>query len=163
MAIYIFIYYVSVFVGVLMLIYLPKEDELSHPNQTRRSASSESQTGSSVIRPREVIKYLMITFLVLVANSVTFVFINPLILSNGHEMSFVSLALLVNGVAGVIGTSLGGVLSDKFTSKRWLIISISIFIIMMIILNLLLPGTGLLLVGVFCAVEYKSSYSKRYY
>ena len=61
----------------------------------------------------------------------------------------VSLALLVNGVAGVIGTSLGGVLSDKFTSKRWLIISISIFIIMMIILNLLLPGTGLLLVGLF--------------
>ena len=45
----------------------------------------------------------------------------------------------------MIGTSLGGVLSDKFTSKRWLIISISIFIIMMIILNLLLPGTGLLL------------------
>ena len=96
----------------------------------------------------------------LVANSVTFVFINPLILSNGHEMSFVSLALLVNGVAGVIGTSLGGVLSDKFTSKRWLIISISIFIIMMIILNLLLPGTGLLLVGIyveFNAVEYKSA------
>ena len=150
MAIYIlFIIIVSVFVGVLMLIYLPKEDELSHPNQTPRSSSIESQTGSSVIRPREVFKYLMITFLVLVANSVTFVFINPLILSNGHEMSFVSLALLVNGVAGVIGTSLGGVLSDKFTSKRWLIISISIFIIMMIILNLLLPGTGLLLVGLF--------------
>ena len=63
MAIYIlFIIIVSVFVGVLMLIYLPKEDELSHPNQTRRSASSESQTASSVIRPREVIKYLMITF-----------------------------------------------------------------------------------------------------
>ena len=118
---FLFIIIVSVFVGVLMLIYLPKEDELSHPNQTPRSSSIESQTGSSVIRPREVFKYLMIT----------------------------SLALLVNGVAGVIGTSLGGVLSDKFTSKRWLIISISIFIIMMIILNLLLPGTGLLLVGLF--------------
>ena len=89
----------------------------------------------------------MITFLVLVANSVTFVFINPLILSNGHEMSFVSLALLVNGVAGVIGTSLGGVLSDKFTSKRWLIIS-NIYN-NDDILNLLLPGTGLLLVGLF--------------
>ena len=89
---FLFIIVVSVFVGILMLIYLPKEDELSHPNQTLRSASIESQTGSSVIRPREVIKYLMITFLVLVANSVTFVFINPLILSNGHEMSFVSLA-----------------------------------------------------------------------
>ncbi|MGT2652939.1 hypothetical protein ACVQ9Z_06775 [Staphylococcus aureus] len=44
----------------------------------------------------------------MIANSVTFVFINPLILSNGHDMSFVSLALLVNGIAGVIGTSLGG-------------------------------------------------------
>ena len=31
---FLFIIIVSVFVGVLMLIYLPKEDELSHPNQT---------------------------------------------------------------------------------------------------------------------------------
>ena len=61
-----------------------------------------------------------------------------------------SLALLVNGVAGVIGTSLGGVFSDKITSKRWLIISISIFIIMMLILNQILAGTViLLLIGLF--------------
>lgn len=69
----------------------------------------ENHVTSKILRPAEVAKYLIITFLVLIANSVTFVFINPLILSNGHDMSFVSLALLVNGIAGVIGTSLGGI------------------------------------------------------
>ncbi|MEZ2005456.1 chloramphenicol resistance protein, partial [Staphylococcus aureus] len=69
--------------------------------------------------------------------------------SNGHDMSFVSLALLVNGIAGVIGTSLGGIFSDKITSKRWLMISVSIFIVMMLLMNLILPGSGLLLAGLF--------------
>ncbi len=64
-------------------------------------------------------------------------------------MSFVSLALLVNGIAGVIGTSLGGIFSDKITSKRWLMISVSIFIVMMLLMNLILPGSGLLLAGLF--------------
>ncbi len=63
-------------------------------------------------------------------------------------MSFVSLALLRNGIAGVIGTSLGGHL-DKITSKRWLMISVSIFIVMMLLMNLILPGSGLLLQDVF--------------
>ncbi len=44
-----------------------------------------------------------------------------------------SLALLVNGIAGVIGTSLGGIFSDKITSKRRLMISVSIFIVMMLL------------------------------
>ena len=57
--------------------------------------------------------------------------------------------MLINGVAGVIGTSLGGVFADKITSKRWLMISVSIFIIMMLVLNLLLAGTVILLIGLF--------------
>ena len=64
-------------------------------------------------------------------------------------MSFVSLALLINGVAGVIGTSLGGIFADKWTSKRWLIISITIFIVMMLVLNFILSGTIMLLIGLF--------------
>ena len=128
------------------MLYLPKDHELAHANP---SSENETQTPSRILRPAEIVKYLIITFLVLVANSVTFVYINPLILSKGHELSFVSLALLVNGVAGVIGTSLGGVFSDKITSKRWLIISVSIFIIMMLILNQILAGTVILLIGLF--------------
>ena len=143
---FLFIMLVSVVVGLLMMMYLPKDHELAHANP---SSENETQTPSRILRPAEIVKYLIITFLVLVANSVTFVYINPLILSKGHELSFVSLALLVNGVAGVIGTSLGGVFSDKITSKRWLIISISIFIIMMLILNQILAGTVILLIGLF--------------
>src|SRR5699024_4168305 len=52
-------------------------------------------------------------------------------------------------IAGVIGTSMGGVLSDKLTSKRWLTIATSIFILMMLVLNVFLPGTGLLLMVIF--------------
>lgn len=144
---FIFIVAVSVIVGILMIMYLPKEHELSYANHT--DADHSNQVTSKVLRPAEVAKFILITFLILVANSVTFVYINPLILSNGHEMSFVSLALLINGVAGVIGTSLGGIFADKWTSKRWLIISITIFIVMMLVLNFILSGTIMLLIGLF--------------
>nr|MDK7244946.1 MFS transporter [Staphylococcus lugdunensis] len=53
------------------------------------------------------------------------------------------------GVAGVIGTSLGGVFADKWTSKRWLTISIAVFVVMMVLLNIILPYAALLLIGIF--------------
>ena len=74
----------------------------------------------------------------------TFVYINPLILNHGHQMGFVSLALLVNGIAGVIGTSLGGILADKLSSKRWLIIAF-FFIVMMLMMNLILHTVTILI------------------
>ena len=83
------------------------------------------------------------------ANSATFVYINPLILSHDYTLRFVSVALLMNGVAGVIGTSLGGVFADKWTSKRWLTISIAVFVVMMVLLNIILPYAALLLIGIF--------------
>lgn len=70
-------------------------------------------------------------------------------LSSGHDLSFVSIVLLINGVAGVIGTSMGGFLSDKLTSKRWLTIATIIFITMMLLLNLFLSVTGVLLMIIF--------------
>ena len=133
----------------LIIVYLPKDQEIQRGPVNHEAPSHENHVTSKILRPAEVAKYLIITFLVLIANSVTFVFINPLILSNGHDMSFVSLALLVNGIAGVIGTSLGGIFSDKITSKRWLMISVSIFIVMMLLMNLILAGSGLLLAGLF--------------
>ncbi len=145
---FLFLIIVSIIVGFLMMIYLPKDQEIQR-GPVNHEAPSWNHVTSKILKPAEVAKYLIITFLVLIANSVTFVFINPLILSNGHDMSFVSLALLVNGIAGVIGTSLGGIFSDKITSKRWLMISVSIFIVMMLLMNLILPGSGLLLAGLF--------------
>ena len=146
---FLFIIIVSVIAGVLMMLYLPTTSELNQVQRKWGISSDNQPNASKILRPAEVIKYLAITFLILVANSVTFVYINPLILNSGHQMGFVSLALLVNGIAGVIGTSLGGVLADKLTSKHWLMIAFSIFIIMMLVINLVLHTVGILLVGLF--------------
>lgn len=143
---FVFIVAISVIVGILMYIYIPVSKENKATTQT---ASSNNQTLSRVLRPFEIGKYLCITFLLLVANSVTFIYINPLMLSNGHTLSFVSIVLLINGIAGVMGTSMGGFLSDKLTSKYWLTIATTIFIVMMLLLNLVLPGTILLLLTIF--------------
>ena len=143
---FVFIVAISVIVGILMYIYIPVSKESKATTQT---APSNNQTQSRVLRPLEIGKYLCITFLLLVANSVTFIYINPLMLSNGHTLSFVSIVLLINGIAGVMGTSMGGFLSDKLTSKYWLTIATIIFIAMMLVLNLVLPETILLLLTIF--------------
>lgn len=144
---FLFIVAVSVLVGILMYFYVP--DPEFKASTTSTSSQKRGSSYSKILRPAEITKYLGITFLLLVANSVTFIYINPLMLSSGHDLSFVSIALLINGIAGVIGTSMGGVLSDKLTSKRWLTIATSIFILMMLVLNVFLPGTGLLLMVIF--------------
>ncbi|MGW7976481.1 MFS transporter [Staphylococcus xylosus] len=144
---FLFIVAVSVLVGILMYFYVP-QPQFETP-KTGTETTQRTSSYSKILRPAEIVKYLSITFLLLVANSVTFIYINPLMLKSGHDLSFVSIALLINGVAGVIGTSMGGFLSDKLTSKRWLTIATTIFIIMMLILNVFLPGTGLLLMVIF--------------
>ncbi|MFQ3852407.1 MFS transporter [Staphylococcus sp. 2S1] len=144
---FLFIVAVSILVGILMYFYVP--DPEFKASTTSTSSQKRGGSYSKILRPAEITKYLGITFLLLVANSVTFIYINPLMLSSGHDLSFVSIALLINGIAGVIGTSMGGVLSDKLTSKRRLTIATSIFILMMLILNVFLPGTGLLLMVIF--------------
>lgn len=146
---FVFIIVISLIAGLLMLKYLPTTTELNQANRMYNNVSDDNQVTSHIVRPVEIIKFLSITLLILIANSVTFVFINPLILENGHSMGYVSLALLVNGVAGVVGTSMGGVLADKLTSKRWLIIAFSVFIVVMLAINLILSTTVLLLVGLF--------------
>ncbi|MBI5973186.1 MFS transporter [Staphylococcus caledonicus] len=146
---FVFIIVISLLAGLLMLKYLPTTGELNDANRMFNHVTEDNQSSSRILRPAEIVKYLAITLLILIANSVTFVYINPLILENGHSMGYVSLALLVNGVAGVVGTSLGGVLADKLTSKRWLIIAFSVFTVMMLIVNLILSTTVLLLIGLF--------------
>ncbi|MGX0194160.1 MFS transporter, DHA1 family, purine base/nucleoside efflux pump [Staphylococcus haemolyticus] len=146
---FVFIIVISLIAGLLMLKYLPTTTELNQANRMYNNVSDDNQVTTHIVRPVEIVKFLAITLLILIANSVTFVFINPLILEYGHSMGYVSLALLVNGVAGVVGTSMGGVLADKLTSKRWLIIAFTVFIIVMLAINLILSTTILLLVGLF--------------
>lgn len=94
-------------------------------------------------------KLLSITFILLTANSVAYIYINPLILSGGHNIQFVSLALLIIGIAGMLGTSMGGFFTDKLSFKTWLLVSGGAFVIVMLVLNQLWTASTILLIALF--------------
>src|SRR5690606_39025767 len=74
-------------------------------------SSSQSQD-YKVVHPLEIVKYLSITFLILAANYVVVTYISPLLSVYGYDLNIVSLVLLVAGIGAIIGTSLGGFITD---------------------------------------------------
>ena len=139
-----FIVAVGFVTGALLIKYLPTQAELD-----ARQVHELQSTTSRIKQPFEVAKLLTITFLLLVANSVTYIFINPIITEGGHNLSYLSVALLVIGIAGVIGTSMGGVLTDKLSSKTWLMISSVIFMATLFILESVVHTSIVLIVVLF--------------
>ena len=51
---FLFIMAVSVLVGILMIIYLPKESELAHANRSNHSSDHDSEIPSRILRPMEI-------------------------------------------------------------------------------------------------------------
>ncbi|REH74490.1 MFS transporter [Staphylococcus felis] len=133
---------VGVLAGILLAVYLPKQLATHHEEPV-------TSTKQPLHRKREIFKLLSITFIVLTANSAAYIYINPLILSGDHTIQFVSLALLVIGIAGMLGTSMGGYLTDRLSPKKWLLISVSCFIAIMLILNQLWSTSIWLLLFLF--------------
>ncbi|MBH9581789.1 chloramphenicol resistance protein [Staphylococcus felis] len=133
---------VGVLAGVLLAVYLPKQLTTHHEEPV-------TSTKQPLHHKREIFKLLSITFIVLTANSAAYIYINPLILSGDHTIQFVSLALLVIGIAGMLGTSMGGYLTDRLSPKKWLLISVSCFIAIMLILNQLWSTSIWLLLFLF--------------
>ncbi|REH91900.1 MFS transporter, partial [Staphylococcus felis] len=133
---------VGVLAGILLAVYLPKQLATHHKEPV-------TSTKQPLHHKREIFKLLSITFIVLTANSAAYIYINPLILSGDHTIQFVSLALLVIGIAGMLGTSMGGYLTDRLSPKKWLLISVSCFIAIMLILNQLWSTSIWLLLFLF--------------
>lgn len=133
---------VGVLAGILLAVYLPKQLATHHEEPV-------TSTKQPLHHKREISKLLSITFIVLTANSAAYIYINPLILSGDHTIQFVSLALLVIGIAGMLGTSMGGYLTDRLSPKKWLLISVSCFIAIMLILNQLWSTSIWLLLFLF--------------
>ncbi|MBI5975887.1 MFS transporter [Staphylococcus canis] len=129
--------------GFLLTVYLPKR------LATDDDVETESTAQQPIQHKGEVVKLLAITFLLLTANSVAYIFINPLILSGNHTIQFVSLALLIVGVAGMLGTSMGGYFTDQLSPKKWLFTSVTLFIIVVLIVNQLWHTSLLLLSFLF--------------
>src|SRR5699024_10001540 len=102
-----------------------------------------------ILQPLEVVKYLSITFLILAANYVVITYMSPLLSIYGYDLNIVSLVLLVAGIGAILGTSLGGYITDAIGSKNWLIISLSTYTVLMFIFQSFLPILIITLIGVF--------------
>ena len=59
---FLFLIIVSVIVGFLMMIYLPKDQEIQRGPVNHEAPSHENHVTSKILRPAEVAKYLIITF-----------------------------------------------------------------------------------------------------
>lgn len=138
--------FVGLIVATLLTVYLPRELNM---NVILNSDHTQSSNGSRVRNKQEIIKLLAVTFILLTANSIAYIYINPLILSGGHTLQFVSLALLVIGVAGMLGTSMGGFFTDKLSFKTWLLMSSFAFAVILVLLNQLWATSALLLITLF--------------
>lgn len=143
-ATFVFIIAISFIAAFLMVRYLPTASELNF-NTDEEDSAVETQ----ILNRTEVVKYLVITFLFLTANSITFVYINPFLLNNGYDLKFVSFILLINGIAGTLGTSMGGFLADKWSSKTWLLTATFTFTIALALLNWFLSQSIILVMIIF--------------
>ncbi|TDM07884.1 MFS transporter [Macrococcus lamae] len=129
---------VSLIAAVLLMFQLP--------NQITPAADEPAgETKSRLLHPKEAAKYISITFLILAANSAVFTYISPIMINGGYHLSEVSIALFVAGIGSMTGTSLGGAMTDRLGSRTWLLISISVFVLSVLLLNLTLPVYLLLL------------------
>ena len=126
---------VSVFATLLLMIQLPKNIQ----------TNTEEDKTSELLYPKEAIKYISITFLLLSANAAVFTYISPIMMEHGYTLEQVSVALFVAGIGSMTGTSFGGSMTDKLGSKRWLLIAITTFTIVLLVFNFVLPAFLVLL------------------
>lgn len=128
---------VSFIATLLLMFQLPNRITLDEDN-----ASNHSE----LLYPKEAVKYISITFLILAANASVFTYISPMMQNHGYQLSDVSIALFVAGIGSMTGTSIGGAMTDRFGSRRWLLIALTVFTVTLLLFNLVLPAFLLLLV-----------------
>ncbi|UTH14147.1 MFS transporter [Macrococcus equipercicus] len=129
---------VSFIAAVLLMFQLPSRIAPVSP-------ATAGKVKSKLLYPKEAAKYISITFLILAANSAVFTYISPIMINGGYHLSEVSIALFIAGIGSMTGTSLGGAMTDKLGSRKWLLLSIAIFILSVLLLNVTLPVYLLLL------------------
>lgn len=127
---------VSFIATLLLMFQLPNKIALDEDAQSNQS---------ELLYPKEAIKYISITFLILAANASVFTYISPLMQNHGYHLSDVSLALFVAGIGSMSGTSIGGAMTDRLGSKRWLLIALTVFTVILLLFNLFISAFILLL------------------
>ncbi|WP_414045009.1 MFS transporter [Macrococcus equi] len=121
---------VSIVATILLMFQLPSKIKISDDSKDKYS---------KLLYPKEAAKYIGITFFILASNYIVFTYISPMMIKQGYTLEHVSILLFVCGLGSIAGTSLGGVMSDKIGSKRWLIIALSVFTLSLVLFNIALP------------------------
>ncbi|WP_414049193.1 MFS transporter [Macrococcus animalis] len=121
---------VSIIATIMLMFQLPNKISINERSENKHS---------KLLYPKEAAKYIGITFFILASNYIVFTYISPMMISQGYTLEHVSILLFVCGIGSIAGTSLGGIMSDKFGSKKWLIVALSIFTLSLLLFNLALP------------------------
>lgn len=90
-----------------------------------------------ILDRKNIVLYIGVTMSVLTGNYIVLGYISPLMTTNGYSIENVSIALLIAGVGGMLGTILGGNLVDRIGTRRTLMIMLSLFIVSMAIMPLI--------------------------
>lgn len=83
----------------------------------------------SVLKNPFVVKILLLGMLLLSGHYVVYAYISPLLTTSGYTASTVSLFLFIFGIAGTIGTSVGGILTDRIGVQKTLAMMVILFIV----------------------------------
>ncbi|ULG72342.1 MFS transporter [Macrococcus brunensis] len=125
----------SFIAAILLFFQLPKHV------QSEDSDSSRNQ----LLYPKEAAKYISITFILLAANSAVFTYISPIMIEHGYNLTDVSIALFIAGIGSMTGTSFGGTMTDRLGSRKWLLVSLTLFMLTLLIFNFVLSSFIVLL------------------
>ncbi|GAA3724051.1 MFS transporter [Salinicoccus jeotgali] len=89
-----------------------------------------------ILDRKNILLYIGVTMSVLIGNYIVLGYISPLMTTNGFSIENVSVALLIAGVGGMLGTYLGGNMVDWIGTKRTLLIMLTLFMVAMAIMPL---------------------------
>ena len=132
--------FLSLICFLLIVYFLPK---------TEGSNEVGSIPFIAVLKNREIGKLLMITTTLLAAHYIVYSYISPIMTGTGYSLGMVSFMLLLAGIAGTIGTSVGGSLSDSVGAKWTLFVACTLFLLSLLFLRAALPFILLFSIIVF--------------
>ncbi|MFB9859702.1 MFS transporter [Salinicoccus siamensis] len=115
---------VMVGIGILTLVPNKNAEELGDTEPDK------------ILDRKNILLYIGVTMSVLIGNYIVLGYISPLMTTNGFSIENVSVALLIAGVGGMLGTYLGGNMVDWIGTKRTLFIMLTLFMVAMAIMPL---------------------------
>lgn len=124
--IFVLISVLSVILMLLLVKYFPKNIQVEHVSMAR---------DWKFILKKEILSVHLFSFLFFVGQGMFFVYLTPYLMDRGHTIAVVGLIYLVFGLAGIIGSGIGGYMTDKFGSTNLLVVQSFLYVFLMLMVN----------------------------